>query len=88
MEFNVRLKLFRKKANLTQLEIAKILNVTNTCYAAWEQGRNQPGIESLKKLAKIFNITVDELIGSEDYDYTFEYTHNDTILKHKEKIKH
>ena len=51
--------------NLTQKQVAQMLNVVESCYANWEQGRTEPNIEFLRKLGDIFNISLDELIGIE-----------------------
>lgn len=61
--FCKNLKEARKQSNLTQKEVASLLNVVESCYANWEQGRTEPNIEMLRKLCKIFKITVDELIN-------------------------
>ena len=56
------LKNARKMALLTQKQVATMLNVVESCYANWEQGRTEPNIEMLRKLSDIFNISIDELI--------------------------
>ena len=40
-----------------------MLNVVESCYANWEQGRTEPNIDMLRKLSRIFNISIDELIN-------------------------
>ena len=62
-KFCYNLKEARKCSNLTQKQVATTLNVVESCYANWEQGRTEPNIEMLRKLCKIFKITVDELIN-------------------------
>lgn len=57
------LRNIRKENNLTQKEIAQKLNVVESCYANWEQGRTEPNIETLRKLSKILNVSIDELIN-------------------------
>ncbi len=64
-QFCNNLKSIRKLSGFTQKQIAEQLNVVESCYANWEQGRTEPNIEMLKKLGKIFNITLDELINGE-----------------------
>ncbi len=53
----------RKEKGYTQGELGKLLQVTQRCYASWEQGRTEPNIELLSKLADIFDCSVDYLIG-------------------------
>ena len=43
--------------------VAEKLDVVESCYANWEQGRTQPDIENLRKLSQILNISIDELIN-------------------------
>lgn len=39
------------------------MNVVESCYANWEQGRTEPNIETLRKLGELFGIGLDELIN-------------------------
>ena len=57
------IKRHRTKLNLTQQQLADILSVSRQTIASYEAGRTEPDIAALEKLAKIFDITVDELIG-------------------------
>lgn len=85
MNISEKLKELRKSKNLTQLQIAKILNISKTGYASWEQGLAEPGIQYLKKLCALYDISADELLSIDEYQYSFEYQHKDTKLIHKEK---
>ena len=62
-KFCNNLKDARKINNLTQKEVSAKLNVVESCYANWEQGRTEPNIAMLRKLAIIFNVSIDELIN-------------------------
>jgi len=62
-QFCQNLREARKQSNLTQKEVASLLNVVESCYANWEQGRTEPNIEMLRNLCKIFKVTIDELIN-------------------------
>ena len=66
MEFNKKLQKLRTDANLTQEELAGKLYVSRTAVSKWESGRGYPNIDSLKAIAKFFNVTIDELIGGEE----------------------
>lgn len=61
--FCKNLKEARKSCSLTQKQVAEKLGVVESCYANWEQGRTEPGIEMLRKLSAIFNVTLDDLIN-------------------------
>ena len=66
MEFNEKLQKLRKQKGLTQEELAEALFVSRTAISKWESGRGYPNIDSLKAIAKFFNITVDELLSGEE----------------------
>ena len=62
-KFCNNLKETRKMCNLTQKQVATALNVVESCYANWEQGRTEPNIDMLRKLSIIFNVSIDDLIN-------------------------
>lgn len=82
MEFNEKLQRLRKEQNLTQEELAEKLFVSRTAISKWESGRGYPSIDSLKIIAKYFNITIDELIGSEEIISLAEQDKKDTKKKY------
>ena len=53
----------RKKNKLTQLELAKLLNYSDKAVSKWENGESVPGIEVLCKLSKIYNVSLDFIVG-------------------------
>ena len=55
----------RKEKKLTQSELADNLGVSDKAVSKWENGKCLPEMEQLKKLAKLYNITIDELIYGE-----------------------
>lgn len=59
------IRFFRKQAGLTQEELAARFGSRKTLISNYEIGRNTPDIETLWKLADIFDITIDELVGRE-----------------------
>ena len=61
--FGQRLKLLRKERNMTQKEIAELLDRTDRQVQALEAGRvNVPGL-TLIKLADFFEVSTDYLLG-------------------------
>ena len=66
MEFNEKLQELRKQKGLTQEELAQWLYVSRTAISKWEYGRGYPNIDSLKGIAKFFEITIDELLSGEE----------------------
>lgn len=61
--FGERLKDLRIENGFKQDEMAKILNVTTSAYGYYEQGRNEPSLETLKLIAQTFQVSVDYLLG-------------------------
>ena len=55
----------RKKKNMTQKELAKLLNVTNKAVSKWECGKNFPDLILLQPLAEILGTSVSDLLGLE-----------------------
>lgn len=60
---NTILKL-RKHLNLSQNEFAEKLSVTRQAVSRWENGETVPNIDTLKLIAKTFDVSVDFLLGS------------------------
>ncbi len=61
--FCENLKSIRKEKGLSQKQVALKLNVVESCYANWEQGRTEPSVTMLRKLCEIFKIDIDELLN-------------------------
>ncbi|MBR3523947.1 MAG: helix-turn-helix transcriptional regulator [Bacilli bacterium] len=55
----------RKEKNMTQQELADMLNVTDRAVSHWENGRCLPDISLFKSICEIFNISINELISGE-----------------------
>ncbi|MBQ3007709.1 MAG: helix-turn-helix transcriptional regulator [Clostridia bacterium] len=52
----------RKEKNLTQKELAQMLDVTDKAVSRWETAKNYPDIETLEKLARALGISINELL--------------------------
>lgn len=52
----------RKKAGLTQADVAERLGITDSAVAQWETGRTFPKTALLPKLAELYGCTIDELL--------------------------
>lgn len=62
-KFKENLKYLRTEKNLGQIELAKAIGVSKGIISLWENGLREPNMFSLIKLAKFFNVTIDELVG-------------------------
>ncbi len=63
MELKERLKELRTAANMTQSELANQIFVSRTLVSKWESGDRYPNKDSLARLAVLFRVPQDELIG-------------------------
>lgn len=72
MEFNEKLQQLRKLNSLTQEELAESLYVSRTAVSKWESGRGYPSIDSLKAIAKLFSVSVDELLSGDELIFLAE----------------
>ena len=66
MEFHEKLLELRKQKGLTQDQLAAALFVSRTAISKWESGRGYPSIDSLKAISVYFQVTIDELLSSEE----------------------
>ncbi|MBQ6932091.1 MAG: helix-turn-helix transcriptional regulator [Clostridia bacterium] len=63
MNFYERLKDLRVDKELTQADIAKLLNTTRQQISKWETGVQMMGVDKYITLAKFYNISLDYLLG-------------------------
>ncbi|WP_281888610.1 helix-turn-helix domain-containing protein [Paenibacillus sp. YYML68] len=63
MSFNIRLKALRKEGGMTLEEAAGELGVSITTLSGWEQGYRRPNIESMVKLAHLYQTSSDYILG-------------------------
>lgn len=61
-----KIKSYRESKKMTQKDIAEILEVEPGTISKYESGIIEPNIESIKRLAETFGITIDELLKDED----------------------
>ncbi len=55
----------RKNANLTQMQLAEKLNITDRAVSKWETGRAMPDSSIMLELCAVLNITVNDLLSGE-----------------------
>ncbi|MDT2884902.1 helix-turn-helix transcriptional regulator [Lactococcus lactis] len=61
--FAERLKELRKEKDLTQNEFAERLGIKQNSYSDWENGKSEPNIKMLEKIAVFFDVSIDYLVG-------------------------
>lgn len=60
------LKKQRKEKNLSQEQLAEMLNVSRQAISKWESNKTYPDIENLILLRNLFNVSLDDLIVNEN----------------------
>lgn len=58
----------RKRTGLTQVELAKKLEVSHSSIAMYESGKREPSIEKLEEIADFFNVDINFLLGKGNED--------------------
>lgn len=69
-KFSDKLKELRIENNLTQKDVAKMVGISITCYAGYEQGYREPDLKTLKKICLVLNTSADFLLGLEEESNT------------------
>mgnify|MGYP002797861394 CR=1 FL=1 len=62
-----RLKGLREEAGMTQKEVAAKLGINSVTYLHYEKSQRQPSLSMLADMAKLFDVSVDYLLGLSDY---------------------
>lgn len=79
-KFSNRLTDLRESQNYSKTRLAKMLGVSLSTYANWEYGYNDPDMDTLGKIANIFNTTIDYLTGRTDDPESNTSDSNSTAL--------
>ena len=67
LKLGENLKKYRTKHELTQEQLANVLGVSAQAVSRWENGTTYPDITLLPTIASYFEITLDELMGMQDF---------------------
>lgn len=62
MSLGSRIAELRRKANLSQEQLANAIGVSRSTISMWETGKRTPDAESLKRMADIFGVSVDSIV--------------------------
>lgn len=62
---NERIKTLRLTKGISQVDLAVMLNVSKQSVSNWENDNIQPSIDMLVRLADVFNVSTDYLLGRE-----------------------
>ena len=68
MTLGEKIKLQRKKHDMSQRDMAEYLFVSRQAVSKWEADKGIPDIENLRQIAALFNISLDYLVNDEAQD--------------------
>lgn len=77
--FAGQLKKYRSQKNISQEQLAQELFISRQSISKWENGEATPDLENLIKLAKVFDVTLDELVLNKPVEVKVE-----RIIEHRE----
>lgn len=64
--FSTRLRELRTEFKFTQQQLSEMLNIRQQSYARYENGKGEPDLETVVKIANIFKVSCDYLLGITD----------------------
>ncbi|MBQ7323457.1 MAG: helix-turn-helix transcriptional regulator [Clostridia bacterium] len=67
MKIGYRIKELRKEKELTQTQLAKLLNISQDSISLWERDISLPTVDYVIELCQIFNVSADYLLCLKDY---------------------
>jgi transcriptional regulator with XRE-family HTH domain len=67
MDFAERLVTLRRESGLTQFQLAEAIGIPRTQLANYEQRKNYPHLDTLVRLADHLKVSLDHLVGRDDY---------------------
>lgn len=89
MTFGKKIKKLRIEQNLTQLQLANLLNLSKSNISKYEANSIQPNLETINSLAQIFNVSTDFLIGNQNFNLehsTFTLGENLKYLREQQEL--
>ena len=64
--FGKMLRTLRQEKNISQRKLGEMLDVANQTISCWETGSREPDLDTLVKLANIFEVTVDFMLNNKE----------------------
>lgn len=72
-----RLSFLRQQAELSQRDVCEIIGVAVTTYSGYEQGKHEPSAETVCRLASLYKVSADFILGVDFFD-----PYSDEIMDH------
>ena len=86
MMLNQRIRDLRLSKKMSQVELAKLIGVSKQSVSNWENDNIQPSIEMLIKLADVFSVSTDYLLGLEQEKSLNVDGLSDKVLAHVRQL--
>lgn len=77
----------RKEKNMTQVELAEKLSCTDKAVSRWETGKGLPDADMLLSLSSVFEISINELLLGERFEFSKTENENPSSVEDNQKIK-
>ena len=87
MNIGRRFRIYRQRSNLTQAEAAKVLGIKSYQLANYESNRSEPNIKTLKGMSKLYNVSIDLMLGNTTLFETEEYAKIEAQTEEYENFK-
>ena len=87
MNLGRRFRIYRQRNNLTQSEAAKVLGIKSYQLANYESNRSEPNIKTLKGMSKLYNVSIDLMLGNTPYFESEEYAKSEAENEEYEQFK-
>ena len=86
MDLGKKIIEMRKKAKLSQEQLAEKLDVTRQTISNWENGKFYPDIDALVKISKCFNISLDDLLSYDNKVLQYLKDNTDVVKSNKKLL--
>ena len=80
--FPDRLNAIRKEKGYTALQMSELLSISIRTYRFYEAGKTQPSLEALVKIADLFDVSVDYLLGRDEFLVAHAGEHREDLPAH------
>jgi len=87
-DFGPRIKLLRTQKGMTQLDLARRLGVSKTIMSAYETGLRKPSYDVLMELVLFFNVSMNWIFNSDDFDLDPQNVDLSTLSKEQQNLIH
>lgn len=85
----LNIKYYRKKAGITQKQLAELVGVTSTAVSNWESGQNSINTEILFKVCEVLNVSLNNIYSTTpaiSSEQTKKDHHEDGLSENKRKL--